>query len=271
MPKEGLVDIYTKLIRKSTQVVGRGKAQSIQSRIVEDLPPIVTERTKHGDIYFFCPGRLPYGRAKTLLTKEPETIKWLDTILPTHVLWDIGACVGVYSLYPATLGTKVFAFEPSASNYYTLNRNIEINHLNNYIQAFNIAFTDTTQLNQLFMPDTNIGGALNSFGSNLDYKGNPFVAKYRQSVIGYTIDAFIEQFQPPFPNFIKIDVDGIEDKIITGAPKTLSDTRLNSVLIELNTEREDFKQVIHKMKAAGLSNMETFPNGDTTYNHIFYR
>jgi hypothetical protein len=33
-------------------------------------------------------------------------------------------------------------------------------------------------------------------------------------MIGFTIDAFIETFFPDFPNYIKIDVDGLEDKIL---------------------------------------------------------
>lgn len=57
--------------------------------------------------------------------------------------------------------------------------------------------------------------------------------------ISLSPDSFIEKFQPDFPTHIKIDVDGIKDKIVQGAPKTLADPRLKSVSIELDEERHD--------------------------------
>lgn len=37
----------------------------------------------------------------------------------------------------------------------------------------------------------------------------------------------------PAPNYLKLDVDGTEDRILTGAPDTLRDPDLRSILIEL--------------------------------------
>ena len=63
----------------------------------------------------------------------------------------------------------------------------------------------------------------------------------------------INWFSPKFPNYIKIDVDGIEDKIIEGAEKTLRDSRLKSVLIELDTRDTEYCQrVTSAMDRAGI-------------------
>lgn len=53
-------------------------------------------------------------------------------------------------------------------------------------------------------------------------------------MLGFSVDDIIERFSPPFPNYLKIDVDGNEGRIIEGAGKTLSDPRLRSILIEVD-------------------------------------
>lgn len=62
--------------------------------VTEKICPIVEQNTKYGAISFFCPGSLPAWRAQTLLTKEEETIEWLDTFDESAVFWDIGANAG---------------------------------------------------------------------------------------------------------------------------------------------------------------------------------
>ena len=52
----------------------------------------------------------------------------------------------------------------------------------------------------------------------------------------------------PFPDHIKIDVDGIENKIIEGGSKTLKNPQLKSILIEINSNRKEDKKIIDKLK-----------------------
>lgn len=97
--------------------------------------------------------------------------------------------------------------------------------------------------------------------------------------MGFTVDAFVKQFDPPFPTHIKIDVDGIEDKIIQGAPETLRDSRLQSLLIELDAGREDYTgTIIQQLEDAGLflaerDHAEDFHDEASAlvFNHIFCR
>ena len=179
---------------------------------------------------------MPLYRAQTLLTKEPDTIEWVDTFEEGETLWDIGANVGLYSLYAGLKGAAVLAFEPSSANYYLLNRNIEINKMGDRISALSIAFNDTTDLDSFYMKNTGLGEALSSFAEAVDWRGEPFAPSFEQSVIGFSIDNFIEQFDPVFPNHIKVDVDGIEDKIVDGARETLKDKRVKSILVESNSK-----------------------------------
>ena len=67
------------------------------------------------------------------------------------------------------------------------------------------------------------------------------------------LDDFIDQFAPKFPNRIELDVDGLEDKILEGAAVTLADSRLKSLLVELNTDLTDhYQRVVTMPNAAGL-------------------
>src|SRR3954454_23342205 len=98
-----------------------------RARIVEDLSEgmLTSVEVPGGSVKFFCPSPLLTNRAETLLTKEPDTIKWIDSFPAESVFWDIGANVGVYSLYAATRpGLSILSFEPLAANFHVLSRNI---------------------------------------------------------------------------------------------------------------------------------------------------
>ena len=270
---------FTYLIKIGLRLAGNMGIQ-ISSELSEELIPVINVKTKNGVLHFFCPGRLPVTRVETLLTKEPDTIEWIDEFEENSVFWDIGANVGTYSLY-AGLKKKieVLAFEPAAPNFYVLNRNIEINQLEKKILAFGIAFSDVTRLDLFHMGDTKIGSALHSFSQATDWKGESFSPKFKQGMIGFTVDEFIRKFNPKFPTHIKIDVDGIENKIVGGGIKTLADSRLKSMLVELDDNQpETTRLVVSTIEQAGLKltakkHASMFENSEfaSVYNYFFWR
>ena len=192
-------------------------------------------------IKFDCPSEVALGRAKWLLQKEPGTISWLDGFAEGEVLWDIGANIGVYSLYAAVVrGCRVLAFEPGAANYYGLNSNIVLNEIDAKVQAYCLALDQANLLGSMQMRDHTIGTALHTFGEARDYKGDTFTPAWLQGALALSIDALVDEFGAPFPDHIKIDVDGIEMAVVRGGARTFADPRLKSVLVEvdLNDERE---------------------------------
>lgn len=277
--KRKMFSFATTFLKRSINLVGGNLASSISAELAEKLSPTISQQTKFGIVYFFCPGKIPEWRAQTLLTKEPETLEWIETFHDADLLWDIGANVGVYSLYAALKGNSVLAFEPSPGNFYLLSQNIGINSLSDKIAAYCIAFDDSTKLETFYMANAEIGGALSSFGEAIDWQGKPFKASLKQAMVGFCIDDFVERFQPKFPNHIKIDVDGNENRIIDGAKKTLLDKRLKSVLVELNTEREDYcSEVLNIFNESGFSLLKKehssaydSSNLSMVFNHIFVR
>jgi FkbM family methyltransferase len=186
-------------------------------------------------IRFDCPTEIALGRAKWLLQKEPGTISWLDGFAPGSVFWDVGANIGVYSLYAAIVrDCRVLAFEPTAANYFGLNTNIVLNGVDARVQAFCLALDRTDRLDAMQMRDQVIGTALHTFGEAKDYKGDAFTPAWRQGALALSIDTLVEQFAATFPNHIKIDVDGLETAVVQGGARTLLDPRLQSVLVEVD-------------------------------------
>lgn len=199
-------------------------------------------------VRFACPNQLTRWRVETLRTKEPATIAWIDGFAPDAVMWDIGANIGVYSLYAAVAkGARVLAFEPAPANFALLCRNIEINRLGDSLLPFCVALSAERRLDRLHMQNSDPGGAFSAFG------GADGAAPFRLGCLGYSIDRFIADFDPPFPQHVKIDVDGIEDEIVAGAARTLADARLLSLWIELDDRKtEQADRVAAALEKAGF-------------------
>jgi hypothetical protein len=87
------------------------------------------------------------------------------------------------------------------------------------------------------------------------------------------MDEFIDSFQCPRPQLLKIDVDGAELQVLQGAARTLADPGLKSVLIELDSAQPLAAEAFAKLVAAGLREIHRHPrrNSTTLANHIFIR
>ena len=90
---------------------------------------------------------IPKFRAETFWTKEPETIQWIDDNLSfkpkTDLIIDVGANIGIYSLYAAGVNcvVPVFAIEPVSTTYDELLRNIASNQREEQILGFCVALS----------------------------------------------------------------------------------------------------------------------------------
>lgn len=181
-------------------------------------------------------------RAQTYTTKEPDTIEWIESFIREgDVLYDVGANIGQYSLYAAKhLKGKcnVLAFEPEALNYAKLNKNIVLNGLSDAITAYCLAVTGQTALDVFYVKAFSPGASLHAFGQPIGQGDIPFPPSHKQGMMGVSLDDLTGQFGLPFPNHVKIDVDGIEEQIVQGAGRTLADPRLKSALVEVYMHKD---------------------------------
>ena len=197
-------------------------------------------------IKFFCPSSTTNSRVQSLFTKEPETLSWINNFENKGdekiFFWDIGANIGLYSIYAATRfnNIEVIAFEPSTSNLRTLSRNISINNLHDKIKIFPVALNDKENIFSIFS-ETQFkeGGSISNFKNNIDYTGNVLEKnkiKNKYNIFGTNIDYLILNNIINIPNYIKIDVDGIEHLIIEGGKKLLAKKELKELSIEINND-----------------------------------
>ncbi len=210
--------------------------------------------TRHGPLRLKCPTKLARWRAETFLTKEPETLAWIDEFEKDDVFWDIGANIGVYTLYAAAArrAQRILAFEPSPWNAALLAEHIRINGFSHTVATYPIALTDTTSPGTLFMRDTSAASAGSSFADPVGEFGERFDPTFEQAALGVRVDDLVA-WGAPAPNRIKIDVDGAEERVLAGATDTLARPSLRSISIELDASRTDLvDRVTQTFARAGL-------------------
>ena len=236
-------------------------------------------------VSFFVPNHLTDYRVNTFFTKEPETLQWIDNFNTDKeiIFWDIGSNIGLYSIYSALKhkDIKIHSFEPSTSNLRILSRNININELQNKIFINQFPLTDRDKGYQLMMEsDFREGGALHSFGKDLNFEGNKINIKNNYNIYGFSINYLIKNLNFEVPNYIKIDVDGLEHYILKSADEVLKHQNLKSILVEINEnyfkqfndveeimKRFNFK-LLKKDQSRHINLSDPFKN---SYNYIFSR
>lgn len=198
----------------------------------EKLTQIHRVSTSRGDLLFACPTARSLHDPLNFFAGEPETLRWIDGFVQDgEVFWDIGANIGVYTLYAALRpGVGVFAFEPGAASFAALVRNLELNGMGDRVQAYCLAFDETTRLDSLHMMNTGAGHSTHAFGRKETTFG-AFSPAFSQAAPGFSIDDFRHIFGLRRPDHVKLDVDGLEDRILKGGRKTLDGVK--TVLVEV--------------------------------------
>ncbi len=189
-------------------------------------------QTRHGSFLLRLSNAIELWRAGTLYTKEPETVEWLDgTLEAESVLYDVGANIGIYSLYAAHLHPDVRAvsFEPDPLNFARLNKNIHLNGFSKRILAYPVALSSRGGVSELNSSAFLEGKAEHVVGR----AGGKREFDHRVGLIVVTLDSFLEnaRFLPP-PTHLKIDVDGLDMEVLKGAARSLAAKGLRHVIVE---------------------------------------
>lgn len=129
------------------------------------------------------------------------------------VVFDIGAHVGFYTLLASELvgpGGKVFAFEPLPANLTYLKEHLRLNRAGN-VTVIEAAVSDRCGTAYFEQGPGSMTGRLASKAALL--------------VETVAIDDLVAQGQLPLPDYIKIDVEGAEARVLSGARQTLTQSR----------------------------------------------
>ncbi len=175
-----------------------------------------------GELRFRCPNSLTLRRAYTLYVKEAGTIEWLDQALrPGDVFLDIGANIGIYTLYAAQrIGPsgQVFAIEPHLPNAVALMENVVANALGERVSLLTCALAETQRPARFDYKEWRTGSSRSQLGGSASgvRAPTPSIPGISELKLAQTADALIAQGAIQSPHVVKIDVDGTELSILRG-------------------------------------------------------
>ena len=189
------------------------------------------------NLRIYAPNSINYFRAESFSTKEPETLEWIDKHGKGKIFYDIGANVGLYSLYFSKKHScHTYAFEPSVFNLECLARNINLNDLQDFITIMPFALSEKTIESKFYLSSVEMGSAHSTFGKKIGHDGLILNSIFEYQCMSFTLDFLINNLTIQPPGLIKIDVDGIEDLVLQGARSCLTSPNLTSILVEVNDD-----------------------------------
>jgi FkbM family methyltransferase len=208
---------------------------------------------------FATTGNSSVKRVRSLFSKEPITLAWIDSFAEGETMYDIGGNVGMYTIYAAVMrNAEVYAFEPEALNYAELNKNIFLNDLHGRALAYCLALSDVDKTDRLLLSDFGLGISYHDFEENSWTEDKQFAPDWSaskdnrrpQGCIGRRVDTLITEGLP-VPHHIKIDVDGLEHRVIEGMLQTLQQPELKTILIEINFDNPRNLEIIEQFTKLG--------------------
>ena len=211
------------------------------------------------------------SRGLSMFRSQPEIPQWIDGFEKNSVFIDVGANIGLFSLYAAKNGHKVISFEPESLNFACLNLNIKDNNFQDKISAFPVTVNDEAKISYLNLSVMKFGGSGSTFERKINAHGNQFDYIYSQGTISFKLDDLLEEIKA-IPNYIKIDVDGNELKVVKGMIKIIQNKNLKSICIELNPSFNEHVEVFEILKIYFKKySKEKWYDGQEVFNHIFYK
>lgn len=155
---------------------------------------------------------------------EPDMCKLFSFLLRPHFhVVDIGANIGCTTLLFAGLTASVKSFEPSPSTFKFLRKNVDTAGLKNVeLHNFGLGAKDE-ELTLTFAPNNRAGG---------------FVSNLTQASTGHTVESIQikkgdDLLSDQTIDFLKIDVEGFEQHVISGLKNVIGSNK-PIVVLELN-------------------------------------
>jgi len=225
---------------------------------------------------------IPKFRAETFWTKEPETIHWINRNLNEStdigLLIDVGANIGIYSLYAATVNNSisVFSVEPVPDTFRELNANIELNKKTNQISTFMVALSYESGSGTL----KNVDPRLGSSGAQIQIVASGDNASTKVLSGDRLLKDEWKKRDHGKKVMIKIDTDGNELDVLNGFIEAFRDGSIVTVLVEThpNNRNEiesffrslDFREDESYLSVEGHSNYrrEAKGNGERTKVYV---
>lgn len=186
-------------------------------RKVFKSPERLWRKTRIGENYFWV--NLSERKRVDWYFNEVADGEELNAITPhlTHhtIFFDVGAHIGLFTIFAAHLCKSVHAFEPEREVFDYLSRNIHLNNsIADKVTANQQALSDKEGYSPLYIYDITV---FSSLGHN-SIRGK--ILK-KEVVSTTTLDSYCKK-HAVIPTFIKIDVEGFEGYVLRGGIQTLT-------------------------------------------------
>lgn len=226
--------------RGVTRLFGRRAGARAAAHASAMLAPVIAVGTSRGGLRFRCGSAMSARHATGFLDHEPDTRWWIEThIRPGECLWDVGANIGLYTLYACSgAGVRAVSFEPVAGTFAHLAHNIALNGFGERATPLCVALSDSTGLQPLYLASNEPGTAMHALGRPENMRGE-FESAGVQMVGAFRGDEIIRELGVPAPDHVKIDVDGHELRVLQGLGEWLGKAR--TVWIEMENSADDAK------------------------------
>lgn len=196
---------------------------------------------------------------------EPNELVFMESVLKPHmVVCDIGANDGFFTIFAAKLvgpSGKVLAFEPSQQEFSRLQANLALNRLSQ-VTAIPKALADTNSTALLKLAEYSHEGqnTLGDFSYTMNASGVQTVELCR-------LDDFLLKQKMTRLDFLKIDVEGAEYRVLAGARETIK--KFNPIIMlelfdkALRFQGSSAEQVIALLKEFNYTVLDFSPETGT--------
>jgi FkbM family methyltransferase len=201
-----------------------------------------------------------YNTFKNWEAREPEVLDWIDAFEPGCTFFDVGASFGTETLYAALKKNgpnKIVSFDLCLQSSFNLAYNISLNNIKNVDQYF-LALSEDLRIISFSEPTQ-----YHYVEGREKYDTIPFHA------LSISMDQFIE-LTHAFPDYIKIDVDGAEQGIISGMAKTVRNPKLKSVVVEVSDKSEPFITEFFANAGFTIDYERRFDEEEAVYKNIIF-
>ncbi len=161
----------------------------------------------------------------TITTDQNFDIRESDIVI------DIGAQVGIFSVYAAKIAKKgyVYAFEPVGENFARLIEHVNINSIKN-ISLVNKGVSDRNKSAELFLCEGNTGGHSLNENKFRSLKEKPRGAVTIECV---SLQSIFDTNGIEICDFLKLDCEGEEANILTNLPDPYF-SRIRKIALEFH-------------------------------------